>query len=108
MFNVIFIYINEAHAADVWPIGLSAGTINYSHKMIEDRQSCLLKFKNDFTFKPVTYLDNMNNDIQNIFASWPFRYFIIKYDKNFDNFVFDEIGEPENGEFDLTKIFLEK
>ena len=26
------IYINEAHATDVWPIGLSAGVLNKKHK----------------------------------------------------------------------------
>lgn len=89
---------------DVWPIGLSAGTLNYSHKTIEDRKSCLLKFKNEYDFKVTSYLDNINNDMQNIFASWPFRYFIIKYDEK-ENFVFESIGEPENAEFDLTEIF---
>ena len=42
------IYINEAHAVDVWPIGLSAGTLNYSHKKIEDRSSCAIKFIQTF------------------------------------------------------------
>ena len=31
------IYINEAHTVDVWPVGLSAGTINYFHKTIQYR-----------------------------------------------------------------------
>ncbi len=102
---MLFIYINEAHAMDVWPIGLSAGTINYSHKKIEDRQLCAIKFKTEHKFKITTYLDNMANDIQNIFASWPFRYFVINYDAQNDAYIFTKIGEPENAEFDLTKVF---
>lgn len=90
---------------DVWPIGLSAGTINYSHKKIEDRQACAIKFKNEHDFKVSTYLDNMQNDIQNIFASWPFRYFVIDYNHVNNNYIFTKIGEPENAEFDLTKVF---
>ena len=105
MFNVIFIYINEAHAMDIWPIGLSAGTINYSHKVIEDRQKCANKFKDSHDFKVPIYLDNMNNDVQNIFSCWPFRYFTIKYDSCCDNFILLKIGEPEGAEFDLTKVF---
>ena len=90
---------------DVWPIGLSAGTINYRHKTIQDRQKCAKKFKDSHNFKVVTYLDNMNNDMQNVFSCWPFRYFIIEYDSHTDNFIFSKIGEPENAEFDLTEVF---
>jgi hypothetical protein len=105
MFNTVFVYINEAHAIDVWPIGLSAGTLNYSHKSIEDRYQCAIKFKNEHDFKITTYLDNMNNDILNILATWPFRYFVIDYDTSANNYVFVKIAEPENAEFDLTKVF---
>lgn len=104
MFNVLFVYINEAHAMDIWPIGLSAGTINYSHKIIEDRQCCALKFKNEHNFKIPIYLDNMNNDMQTLFACWPFRYFLIEF-TNEEKFIFTQIGEPEDAEFDLTKLF---
>ncbi len=90
---------------DIWPIGLSAGTINYSHKVIKDRQICSNKFKNSYDFKVPIYLDNMNNDIQNIFSCWPFRYFVIQYDTDNNNFNLLKIGEPEDAEFDLTKIF---
>ncbi len=29
--NSIMVYIEEAHAVDEWPIGLSAHTLNYKH-----------------------------------------------------------------------------
>lgn len=105
MFKVIFVYINEAHAVDIWPIGLSAGTLNYSHKIIEDRQNCAIKFSNTFDFNIDTYLDNMNNDIQNVFSCWPFRYFIIEYKNDENVFRFKKIGEPNDSEFDLTQVF---
>jgi hypothetical protein len=41
--NIIFVYISEAHAVDVWNIGLSAGVINHKHKTISD--SSLISYK---------------------------------------------------------------
>ena len=100
----MFIYINEAHATDVWPIGESAGTLNESHKNIGDRQVCANKFINEFDFKIPTYLDNEVNQIQNEFASWPFRWFLLTYEFE-DVFKFQKIGEPKTGEFDLSVLF---
>lgn len=100
--NIIFVYINEAHATDVWPIGLSARTLNNSHKIIEDRQYCANKFCNEFDFEIPTYLDNMNNDVQNELSSWPFRWFLIEYNGETKSFIFKKIGEPENGEFNFS------
>ena len=42
---MFIIYINEAHAADVWNIGESAGVINYSHKEIKQRIQYAIKFR---------------------------------------------------------------
>lgn len=49
----------------------------------------------------------MSNDIQNILSAWPFRYYIIIYDSENNCYKFKSIGEPENAEFDLTKVFDE-
>lgn len=99
------IYINEAHAIDVWPIGLSAGTINYSHKSITDRINCATKFINTFDFKIPMYLDSMSNDFDNIFSVWPFRFYVIEFDQTKSVFVFKFIPNPSDSEFDLTEIF---
>ncbi len=99
------IYINEAHAVDVWPIGLSAGTINYSHKTINDRLQCANKFINTFDFKIPTYLDSMENQFEEEFSAWPFRYYIIEYNNLTSQFVFKYIPDPSESEFDITEIF---
>lgn len=93
------VYINEAHAMDVWPIGESAGTINYSHKNLEDRKFYALKFKNEFQFELPIYLDNMQDEFENKLASWPFRYYILRGNK------FEFIPDPSDSWFDITELF---
>ena len=93
------IYTSEAHPADVWPIGESAGTINYKHKTIDDRKKCALKFINEYEINFDVYLDNMNNDFRNTMASWPFRYYIIQ--KSIIKFI----PKPIDSTFDITELY---
>jgi hypothetical protein len=97
-FNIFIIYISEAHAADVWPIGMSAGTINYSHKHIEDRITCAKKMVKTFDLTIPMYCDNMNNEFQNEMACWPFRFFVVKKD------ILVHIGQPEDSSFELDSL----
>lgn len=96
--NIFIIYISEAHAYDVWPIGMSAGTINYSHKKIQDRINCTVKMKNTFNLTIPIYCDNMNDEFQNELACWPFRYFVVHKNKLI------HIGQPENSTFELENL----
>ena len=93
--NIFIIYISEAHANDIWPIGLSAGTINSSHKSIIDRIFCAQKFKREFNLSIPIYCDNMTNDFETAMACWPFRYFVI------ENSKLKYIGEPEDSTFSI-------
>lgn len=96
---MFIVYINEAHAADIWNIGESAGTINYSHNSIDDRIYCINKFIKTFDLTIPIYADNMENDFETKFASWPFRYFISEGDKLI------KVGMPEDSQFDLCEMF---
>ena len=98
-FNMFIIYINEAHAADVWNIGESAGSINYSHKQISDRLIYGNNFKQEFNTEIPIYCDNMNNDFETDFACWPVRYFVIFHKK------FLKISEPGDSEIDICDLF---
>lgn len=98
------IYINEAHAVDIWPIGLSAGTINYSHKTIGDRAGCANKFVNTFNFDIPMYLDSMSNEFDELFSVWPFRYYVLEWNPIQSQYVFTHIPNPLNSEFDLTQL----
>ena len=93
--NIFIIYISEAHAQDIWPLGKSAGTINYSHKNIDVRINCAKKFKSTFDLTIPIYCDNINNTLRDEFSCWPFRYFVIENNK------FTFIGNPENSTFEL-------
>ena len=99
-YNIFIIYITEAHAADIWNIGESAGTINYSHKTISDRISCAIKFRDTFKLDVPIYCDNMNDIAETYFSAWPFRYYVIDKNKNISM-----IGQPDESQFDLTILF---
>lgn len=97
--NIYFIYISEAHAADVWPIGLSAGVINMKHIIIEDRIRCAKNFRKRYSFKVPIVVDSMDNLFRDCYSSWPFRAFIIKDKK------IRYISDIKNSEYDITDIY---
>lgn len=99
---VCAIYINEAHAIDVWPIGASSGACNMSHKKIEDRIGCAGKFIKEFDVNVeavATYVDSMSNSYETEFAAWPFRYHVARGKKLI------KIGVPDDSEFDIPELF---
>ena len=77
---------------------MSAGTINYSHKTLEDRIICANKLKNTFNLTIPIYCDNMNNELRDKLACWPFRYFVIQNNK------FIHIAQPEDSTFELDYL----
>ena len=106
----MFVYISEAHATDVWPIGDSAGVSNKKHQSIADRAACATNFIEEYNFSVPTYLDNMQNTLRDELAAWPFRYYLIRYDTTKKAFVFVHIAMPTDAEFDLGVLldFLNK
>lgn len=97
--NIILLYITEAHAADVWNIGLSAGEIINTHKTIEDRLNAVKLLKEKFNLSVPVYADNMNDEFEKVFACWPFRNFIIESGK------VSYIGQPDDSTFDVLDMF---
>jgi hypothetical protein len=92
------IYITEAHAYDIWPIGMSAGTINYSHKTIEDRSKCADKFQKEYNTHFPIHLDNMDNKYETTYSCWPFRYHVIRNGK------LTMVPKPVDSEFELQDL----
>ncbi|CEM25575.1 unnamed protein product [Vitrella brassicaformis CCMP3155] len=73
------IYIKEAHAADVWPIGdhLTIERPN-EPKNNEDRIKNARDFLDVFgNFTWPVYIDTVANEFEKEFAPWPFRFYII-------------------------------
>jgi hypothetical protein len=93
------IYISEAHAADIWPIGLSAGVINYKHKSLEDRISYAKTFIKRHNFNIPVVVDSMDNKFRDTFAAWPFRAFIVKND------VIQYISNISDSEYDILELY---
>lgn len=95
---MFIIYITEAHAADIWNIGESAGELIESHKNLPERIICINKLKTKFNLTIPIYADNMNNDFETEYSAWPFRYYIIKNNK------FIQIGDPDDSQFDICHL----
>ena len=72
-YNVLFVYILQAHSND-WKIG------EFSHidqpKSLVERQKLALKFRDDFKLTLPIYLDDMNNTFNKTFGSWPHKSYI--------------------------------
>jgi len=98
-YNIFIIYINEAHAADVWNIGESAGSINYSHKQLSDRLMYGKKFQSEFNLTIPVYCDNMDDEFETKLACWPVRYFVTS------NKQFKLISEPDDSEINICDLF---
>jgi hypothetical protein len=98
-FRIAFVYITEAHATDVWNIGMSAGVLNESHKNLADRIKCATALKDSYSATYPIYVDNMNNDFETVFASWPARLFILRAKR------VELIGSPSDSEIDFNSLF---
>jgi hypothetical protein len=98
------VYITEAHPYDVWPIGMSAGTINYKHQNIDDRSKCAFKFQTEYETHFPIVLDNMDSDYETTYSCWPFRYHIVTYDG--ESFVMSFVPKPVDSEFDLEEMTI--
>jgi hypothetical protein len=69
----------EAHAHDEWPIG--SPFKYYQHKTVKERASAARDFISQQKWEIPTVLDDINNGFDNLFASWPLRFYIIENGK---------------------------
>jgi len=74
--NFLIIYIAEAHASDVWPLGKHVCIPD--HKTLKDRQVAATLMRDMFKCPLPMLIDSMSNQFDNAFAVWPERYFIIQ------------------------------
>jgi len=58
-----------------------------------------------YNFKIKSYVDNMDSELQNELAAWPFRYYIIDYDLKSKVYKFKFIPDPSDSEYDLEILF---
>ena len=72
--KVVFVYLQEAHADDLWPLGFNIK----NPKTIEERKancnSLLSKFPDLVSHLDGVFIDNMSNDFNNLTGVWPEAY----------------------------------
>jgi len=76
----VAVYITEAHASDEWPVGPSISFCRQPQSL-EERCELAQKFVNTRHYRVPMLVDTIENNFQQAFAAWPFRYFIIKDNK---------------------------
>jgi len=83
----LVIYVSEAHAMDVWPIGNTVCIPN--HKTIEERIEVAKKhLVEERNCKIPVLVDTMDDSFEKVYKGWPERYYIIQGD------ILREIGQP--------------
>lgn len=87
--HFVFVYIQEAHASDEWPINnLPLGAdgspvVVNQHICLEERYRAAELLRSTQTFHPSIHflVDSMNNEFNAAFASWPFRVWALEQGK---------------------------
>lgn len=70
------VYIAEAHANDVWPLGKHVDLP--SHKNIDERKQAANMLVCQYNFQIPVLLDTMSDHFDQEFAVWPERFFLAK------------------------------
>lgn len=92
----IFIYIEEAHAYDEWPIGSSF--VEKQATTLEERRNAASKLQ--LSDRWTILLDSMDNQFSLAFSPWPFRYYL--FDSNGTSKI---IAEPVGGALPLGELW---
>ena len=127
--HVAIIYIQEAHAVDEWPISscfmsrvgrplpaegweeaeeeLCGGTVSIpQHTSMAARIAAASDFVRDNGVREslVVVADMLDNGFQNLYASWPIRWFILSAAGAGGAVIVERIGAPEDASFDFGEV----
>ena len=89
-------YIEEAHAADEWPIALPHEIPQ--PQTMEQRLDAVRAFISLSKWTLPLYVDTMNNSFSQLFAAWPTRFFL------FNGTKIAYISKPDNAHFSLQPL----
>lgn len=89
------VYSQEAHAEDEWPIGSKYKVTQ--HKTLDDRIAAA-KMLDEYKYQGKTLIDPIDNRMQETYASWPTRYYLVNKGK----IVY--IVEPKDATFSFDGI----
>jgi len=100
MASFLAIYIQEAHARDEWPCG-NIGSFCDQPKTLNARAELANELLRRLSSRGCNMqfpllVDNINNDFQNQYSSWPFRFYILYNNKislkaqpNLETYLYD-------------------
>lgn len=71
------VYIVEAHAADEWPVGARLSFTKQT-RSVQERTDLAKSFCDRFDLDFPMLIDTMTNQFMEAFASWPFRFYVVK------------------------------
>ncbi len=78
----LFVYISEAHPSDEWqmPSNQQEGVVFAQPKTFAERRSVASQGCQRMKLSMPTVVDEMDNKVDNLYAGWPERMFIIDVD----------------------------
>lgn len=74
---VTIVYIREAHARDVWPIGDDVSPTVIAPRTNAERCSLALRMCESLTFNLPILVDPIEDCFEALFAPWPFRFYVM-------------------------------
>ena len=90
------LYIAEAHAEDLWPIGGLYPTM--SHKSIEDRINASKKMRQILSWDGELFIDNMMDQFLEKYGAWPIGVFA------FNKGILTWRAKPRNSTIEIQDI----
>lgn len=72
--NIVLIYLQEAHPDDLWPMGYGIKSTNTVEERISNCKNFLNRWPDMQPFINAIFVDNMNNDFNNVSGAWPEAY----------------------------------
>lgn len=127
--SLCIIYIEEAHAQDEWPIRSAKATVDglpilYNKAIsLDDRLAAAKDFVRDYKVDLSVVnlvIDDIGNMFQDLYASWPIRWFVLTASSSSTSgaageaggttVTLNHIGQPEGAAFDfrILKQILNK
>jgi len=95
------VYIEEAHAADEWPICEAPRELT-QHKSLDERLKAARLLLSDYEFdsRITFFADDMQNSFNCAYASWPFRFWVLMQG------TVQLKAMPNNAQYDLNELDL--
>ena len=102
--NFLAVYIREAHACDVWPVGDGLGVT--APKTAEERIGVAKRMLAGVDFGWNTVVDSIENHFEAKFAPWPYRYYIMSKEGELQYVAMPDSSRCEYCFVELEEVLL--